>query len=252
MSRLPSFVALLAVTIGGWNITATSAQEFRIESDVFLGKEKEPFAQHLTLFTDSLVYDFTLAGPNEITIFDPQRGEILLLDVAKQQQTKVAVAELLEITSKIRSLAEKNDASAVIVPEFEVDSGQDVIELKSKRVVYRAVGNRARQPNAAARYREFADHSARLNAMRPGNAPPFGRLELNRELSNKGLLPEKIERTIRTGGIFSKQSAHSEHLVYWQLSNTDRQRIQDVAGYLVSYRKVGLKQYLKGDRVAAK
>ncbi|MCU0875712.1 MAG: hypothetical protein MUE50_25550, partial [Pirellulaceae bacterium] len=38
-------------------------EDFRIETDVFLGAEKEPVAQSVTLFSGGLVYDFPLIGP---------------------------------------------------------------------------------------------------------------------------------------------------------------------------------------------
>ncbi len=52
---------------------AAEADDFRIETKVFTGKETEPSSETLTLFRGGQVFDF-LTKPNEITLFDKPRG----------------------------------------------------------------------------------------------------------------------------------------------------------------------------------
>ena len=68
-----SAVSLLACQI---LLTLAMAEDFRVETDVFVGGEKEPVAQNVTLFSGGLVYDFPLIGPQEITVFDAARGAL--------------------------------------------------------------------------------------------------------------------------------------------------------------------------------
>ena len=88
--------------------------------------------------------------------------------------------------------------------------------------------------------------------MRPGNLPPFGRLELNRNLADQGLLPREVERTVRLGKVLpSTDIARSRHLIQWQLSNTDRSRIRDAGGQRASFAKVTLQKYMQPQQLAA-
>ena len=92
-----------------------------------------------------------------------------------------------------------------------------------------------------------------LNSMRPPNPPHFGRLELNRELSDRGLLPQDIERTVLLGGLFRKpERARSHHVVGTAISGTDRRRIDEAGGYLVSFAKVTLADYVQLATVASR
>jgi hypothetical protein len=63
-------------------------QDFRVDTDVYLGDDKETFSEHLTLFRGSVVYDFEVKSSEEITILDLQKkdGEIVLLDVKRRKR----------------------------------------------------------------------------------------------------------------------------------------------------------------------
>ena len=66
-ARLIIAATLIGMICSGW---AATAQEFRIETDVFVAGEKEPVGETLTIFTNGLVYDFLLTDDEEITLFD--------------------------------------------------------------------------------------------------------------------------------------------------------------------------------------
>jgi hypothetical protein len=261
--RFPNqFAGVLAVA---FVVLASDAagQDFRVETDVYLGGKKQPESQHLTLFSGHLVYVFTLAGKDdngrqEITILDTSKGSkgrVILLDVNRRQRAELTTADLLDFTAKIKKLARGNKKRGFLDPDFEVtfDKEQQTLELSSSKITYRATGIEPKQPDAVNRYREFADWYARLNAMRPGNIPPFARLELNRALAAKGLLPEEIVRTLRLGRVLpDKQEARSKQLIHWQLSNTDRRRIRDVAGFQSGFLRVSLQKYFQLEDIAKK
>ena len=79
------------------------AKDFRIESEVFISKsEKKPFARNLTLFKGHVVYDFMRTEPHEITIFDPQRDRIILLDVTRKIKTEIKLWQLQNIIEMLR------------------------------------------------------------------------------------------------------------------------------------------------------
>lgn len=244
------FSRLLAFVILGMGATPGNSQEFRIDTDVLVGKDPNPVAQHVTVFTQSAVYDFALPGPSEVTMLDIQGGKILLLDVENKAMAKVPTVHVLQFARDIKLRAEKSKSGLL---DFQVsyDEAARTLELRGNPISYSSAGMPAEQPTAITRYREFADWHARLNAMRPGNTPPFGRLQLNRELAERKLMPELISRKVVVSRLTGKSHrVSSKHAVAWQLTNTDRRRIQDVAGYIATFDDVPWRDYLGIDQAA--
>ena len=245
---------MLAVAMAVMIATTTTAQEFRVETDVFIDNGRQPVAQHLTLFTGNLVYDFAMTRADEVTMLDTQRGRVVLMDLTKKTKTEVSTQTLLDFTAKIKQIAlEKGNGVVSLEFQTQFDVAAKTIELTSDHVTYTASAIEAQQPEAVERYREFADWYARLNAVRPGNLPPFGRLRLNRELADRQWLPQSITRTLVVDKLVRRrQQASSKHLINWQLTNRDRRRIQDVAGLQAAFRSVPLETYLQLPKVAAR
>jgi hypothetical protein len=242
---IPAF-SLLA---GQMPVMPATAEDFRIETDVFLGAEKEPVAQNVTLFTGSLVYDFPLIGPQEITAFDVSRGRFILLDVPRKIKTTLQTQELLEITAAIKVQAQGMDGvfAFAAAPQLNraVDESSGWLTLSSSLLTYRAKGVKPPRPGAAATYREFADWYARLNATRPGNLPPFPRLELNQLLAERQEIPEEVELTVEPKNRWAgrKLVVRSRHIVNWRLSNTDRKRIDTAGSYMADFQAVSFQEY---------
>ena len=238
---------LLAPTVHGGN-------DFRIETDVFVENQKQPVAQTLTLFADDVVYDFMLLAPNEITMFDRQRGELFMLDPSRKLKARWTTAELIQFTASIRMTA-KNAKDNLFGMEFagHFDEETAVVMLEGKNLVYRAVGHKPKLDGASGRYSEFADWYAQLNAARPGNPPPFGRIELNRRLKELHMVPTEIDRTLTLPGRLGnvKKKVTSRQTFTWLLSTTDRKRIQDVSEHMATFKVVTLKEYWGLDELAA-
>jgi len=232
-------------------------EDFRIETDVFLGAEKEPVAQSVTLFSGGLVYDFPLIGPQEITVFDASRGRFILLDVPRKTKATLLTQELLEITAAIKVQAQELDGVFAFAadPQFkrEYDEQAGWLTLSSSLLSYRAKGVKPQVPEAAATYRDFADWYARLNATRPGNLPPFARLELNRVLGERQEVPEEVELTVEPKNRWAgrKLVVHSRHIFNWRLSNTDRKRIDTAGSYMADFEAVGFQEYRQPLQLAA-
>lgn len=230
------------------------AQDFRVDTDVFLDEEKETYSEHLTLFQGTVVYDFSVKGPAEITILNLQSGEISLLDINRKKRSDLTTKELLEFSARIKAIGTSKQAEDLVSPKFDAafDDTQNLLELTSRKISYRADGIKPSDPSVAERYREFTDWYARLNSMRPPNPPHFGRLELNSELASRGLVPQEITRTVTYGGLFSRpQIARSRHVIGTGLSGSDRRRIDEAGGYLVSFAKVSPAEYMQLEKLVA-
>jgi hypothetical protein len=225
----------------------SQAQEFRIETELFSNKEKTPFAEHLTLFDNGRVYDFPLVGPEEITVFDYLEGRFVILDTSRRLKTTVAAKDILEFLTKILTEASGEEAP-LVHPRFveEFDPETKWLTLTDKHMVYRAQGIEPADKELSAEYRRFADWYARLNAIRPGNLPPYARLELNKALESRNLVPEKVELTITPRNrLAGKIELASRHIVTWRLLETDRNRIDRVTEYLQKYQSVDYDEFIK-------
>lgn len=247
------FTCLLGM---GFALAAGAAvgQEFRVETEVTFGRDAKT-SESLTLFAGDVVYDLVLgtAGETsseivETTIFDVRRGKLVLLDPARQVRTLLTTEQLLEFSAEIKKRGSQQvEQAAFFQPDFELsyNSEQLLLTLSSERLTYRARGQAARSPDAAQRFRQFADWYARLNAMRPGNLPPFGRLELNKALAERELIPQEIERTtVLDRPVGSRtQVVTAKHTVTWLLSGTDRRRIEEAGKQNVNFREVAPQEY---------
>ncbi len=236
--------------------SAGLAQDFRIDTEVFIGKEKKPAAETLTLFASGQIYDFLLQEPEEITLLDPVRGRLTMLDKARQIKCGLNTQELLDLSLAYETQAgESKDAlfGFAARPDFAVTSeevrenGQDLVKLSlvGKPLEYHAVGRRPERLEAVRSFRYFADFMARLNSQRPGNLPAGARLELNKQLAERELLPVEITRTIPpTNPLTGKRiEVRSHHLVSWALSGEDRKRIDRAGTYLAEFRAVSFEEY---------
>jgi len=222
-------------------VTHLHADSFRVETEVFIEEDREPVVETLTVFSGDVVYDFQLGTERETTVFDVRRGRIVLLDATRQIKSTVKTEALAEFTAAIQARAAQADDPGLFRPEFELEeAGPDQFALVSPSLIYRVQGRPSKHPAGAEQFRMFADWYARLNALRPPNVPPFGRIELNRALAERNLLPQEIERTTVTN---RRLVVRSVHTVNWILSNTDAKRIEKAARQLAEFREVKLVEY---------
>lgn len=246
----------VVVTLAAWAMLAAESfceeprgEEFRVETDVFLGGEKEPIARNLTLFVDGLVYDFPLIGPQQATVFDADRGRFVILDVERKLKTTVTTQRLLEFSAAIRLHAEdlKGVFAFAAHPKFAEDFSQaeQSLVLASESLTYRAKVGEPKSKAASQQFQHFADWYARLNSMRPGSLPPFARIELNKAIGDRGVIPEEIALTIEPGNRFTgkKLEMKSRHLFNWRLSNTDRKRISEAGDQMASFQAVAAEEF---------
>ena len=194
--------SLMLATIAQFAIPASHADEFRVETDVYVGEAPQPVAETLTLFKNGVIYDFLMTEPREATVFDVSRGRIVLLASQSRTKAEITTEELVQFTAAIRRRASGQQQQPLFGTEFAGEFDEESLEvlLQGQNLVYRAKGVLPKTKVAVQQYREFADWYARLNSARPGNPPPFARLELNRQLAENGLVPDEIHRSLNLPG----------------------------------------------------
>lgn len=238
--------ALILSVTGG---SAALAEDFRIDTDLYIGNQKTPSAEVLTIFQGGIAYDFQ---GSETMILDHNRGRLTLLNTKKQQRATLETAELLDATISLQTEALKSKNATTIAaanPQFQKaadavnENGNALTRLtfKSAPLQYTVLGQPSRVPEAVQEYKYVADWSARLNSIRTG-MPAAARLEVNEALAAKGLLPYRIERVMADA---KTREVRTQHLVNWKLSQDDHRRIDEANTQFANFKLVGFEEYTR-------
>jgi hypothetical protein len=231
------------------NAGLAEAEDFRIETKVFVGDEEEAASETTTLFQGTEVYDF-LEEPAQTAVFrkpsGKNAGRFILLNDTHRVRTEIGTDQLAGAMEKVRTWAGEQSNPLLKFaanPEFEerFEPGSGQLVLASHLETYRVETGPAKYPKAAAQYREFLDWYAQLNTLLSGGPPPQPRLELNKALARHKAVPKTVE-LLRKGG---NESLRAEHDFTWRLSQEDLQRIDDVHAALASYRELSNEEYLQ-------
>jgi hypothetical protein len=255
-------VGLLSIVALLMGAAASSAQglQFRVDTEIFKNDEKKPILEQLTIFADDgTVYGFILTSPPEVTVFDPRHGRFTLLDETRKVKAVVKTQELLDFTLDLQKHA-ANQRNALFAfcatPHFDTlatdieRQGQSMTELRlvGKPMSYTVLGVKPPEADAVKAYRHFADWCARLNSTRGGNLPSGARLELNRELAERGLLPFEIVRRIPASTPLGKDfDLKSEHRVNWALCGEDQRKMERAGDMMAKFEMVSYVDYCAPD-----
>lgn len=249
---------LLALAVLLFMTSFADAQDFRIETEIFVGMNAEPEFKYLTVFVGSATYDFRLTEPLETAIYDMASQQIKLLSPARGVRTEITQSQLLDFTAGLKANVQESVPLFFFAcnPMFDVniDDTNKTVQLSSNLLTYRiqAESPKPSFQSAVSRYQDFADWSARLSAKRAGslNLPPFARIEANRMVAKQGWIPSDVTRTIVVNS--KKQELRSRHAVNWLLPEQDRRLISKANDDLVSLKLVPYPQFAQDDRQAAK
>jgi uncharacterized protein YeeX (DUF496 family) len=233
-------------------ILPLSAQQFRIETALYHDNEQQPSSRNLTLFSDGVIYDFQLSdevqsGPLEITIFDSRKRVFSVLDVQRQIQMHMDVAQLVKIVEGLRNdTAQNQDARFLVTADFseEFNSIGNWVSLVSPEIEYRCTGQSPKDVAILPTYFEFLDYYTMLNATDPKRLPPFCRMRLNQTLEKYGWIPSEIQMIIRENSLFPQGlKATTKHTLIHHLSDLDRDRIAAAKNRWMTFEQVNLARY---------
>lgn len=241
--------ALLGTTLAIAAVATALAEDFRIETKIYVGDSKKPASETVTLFYDKGVYDF-ISEPEQIAVFNKpaggKPGRFILLDPPHRLKTTLSTDQLTGAMEKLRSWAGRQTdpfLQFAADPQFKesFESGSGKLVLASYLESYTVSTRRAEHPQALAQYREFLDWYAKLNTLLSAGPPPEPRLRLNEALARHKVIPLKVELT-RNG---EKDSIRAEHQFTWRLSNDDRAQIDEVGTSITSFRELKNEEFLR-------
>jgi len=244
-----------------WIVAATiplEAEDFRVETHIYVADNKQPSSTNITRFQGSIVWDFAGDG-SEIVMFDKARGRFALLDVKRKVRTEVTTDEILKFTQQLRDWAATQEDPLLkfcAAPRLEKTTGPTPGSLKFSGAVLSYEIETERPPNAdvAARYREFSDWYARVNTLfRPGLLPPFPRLVVNEQLGQAEVVPQRVRLTLAPQSKHGSKevTVRSEQDFTYGLLKSDLDQIDRAASYLVTLRSVPLGAYRQEETAAA-
>jgi hypothetical protein len=245
----PALVAVgLSMLIAGF----AAAEGFRVDSQVFIGKETAPHSTNVTLFQAAHVYDF-LDQPRQITIYDLARGRVVLVNPDRKVKAEVSQQMLEAFCDNLRR-AESHTTDAVLRfaldPRFEEQSEESYGErvFSSKHVIYRIKPLAGTSAGTVSAYGRFSDASARLNAfVNRGSLPPFPRLVVNQSLAKSGHLPAEVLLTVSPVrlGVGRTVVLKSKHEYRWRLLDSDLRMIDEAGEILAGAASLPLAEYLR-------
>lgn len=238
--------------MGTCGASLANAEDFRVQSKVFVGDATTPASETTTLFHNGMVYDF-LAEPEEVSIFDPARGRFVLIDKARSVRTEISTEKISAFIEAMRKRASEHDEEFVrflAKPELTqtIDKATSVRTFGSPWLTYELTNEPARSADVANQYSEFSDWYARLNAMTsPRALPPFARVQVNAALRQRQEIPKEVRLTVspKQPSKRGQYAVRSEHAVQWRLSTVDRRRIEEINGALTDYQAVEFEAYIK-------
>ncbi|HEY6564820.1 MAG TPA: hypothetical protein VIY86_10015 [Pirellulaceae bacterium] len=201
--------------LGGMPVAPILGVDFVVETAVTSEGEKVPAARYTTLFVRERVYDTLESSTDQATIFDFDQEAIWICDQSQRSKTKLAFDELVRLESEAsrRALRMSPLVQFTAAPEFagrSWDPPTKILRLTHDVLAYEAELDTQIEPEIAARFRAFADWSARLNTLSPG-LPPRARLELNREIAIREAVPHRIQcRRQTAAGQFETVTANHQ------------------------------------------
>ncbi len=249
---LPSLLACGLVAVSRESVL--HADDFRIATQVYTGEETQPTIETITVFADGVVYDFLTMDSEgrhreEITVFDPKRDRVVLLDPRRRVKTTLTKGFVFDFVAQIKARLLDTNRTEFADPKFELayDGETERLILKNERMKYEIRGMRSKTRESFKQYIEFADWCARVNAVRPGNAPPFARLQVNSELADRQWMPTEVVRTIfyRKGLRTREYTMRTRHQTSWVLSQSDRQRIDRAGTAMAAYQPVRYAEFFE-------
>jgi len=236
----------------GTSVRSVSADDFRVENQVFLGKEKEPVSRSTTIFHEGVVYDY-MQEPSEAIVFDKAAGRFILLDMARRMQSELTTEQVATFAERLRRTAGAQEdpfLQFLAAPKFDeqFDKEAGSLSLTSPWMTYRLLLVDAGSPAIAQQYREFSDWYARLNSMlHPGSKPPFARLLLNEALVRYTVVPREVELTVTPKKSFppKKTTFRSRHELARRVAQSDLDRVTQTREFMAIFQRVAFEQYRK-------
>ncbi|MEM7456778.1 MAG: hypothetical protein AAF456_20715 [Planctomycetota bacterium] len=252
LTKLSSAFAILLFATGYLLIAESSAQEFRIDTDVYLGSGRQPVSHNITLFSDGVIYDFQMspttdAAPIEIAIFDSRDMSFVLVDPERNMRLEISHVELVKMMEGLRQQTSQDEKTSFLINDAfveDLDIATGIVSLESQWIKYRFHGERPQDASILPAYFQFIVNFSQLNASDPRKLPPFPRMRLNQAIKRYGWIPDTVSVTLEPCELFRDGAdITAKHTLITELSTTDRERIAETKTRWLGTRSVRIGEY---------
>jgi hypothetical protein len=228
---------------------ATYAQQFKIESQIYLNGEDKPSSANTTLFSDGLVFDFQTQGSqsHEAIILQPKEHQTILLDRLRRMKLVLDDVQLIKMADALRKeTAQDKRAGFLVNQRFEerlsLDNG--AATLKSPTIEYTIRGSRPRDLAVFPIYSNFIDAFTRLQVTDPHAFSPFPRMRLNETIRKVGWIPTEVAVQFKSNPLMKQGlKAVSKHTFIAELSASDKDKIVELKSEWLNFESVDLYEF---------
>lgn len=251
------FFSLMTFLVVPWMVAPCRATDptipptgpsFRVETELFEGTKVEPAARHLILFQSGVIYEFRLDDQRLVTIYDPGRGRVVLVDCRNLQRVTLATDVLTTAAAQFRAAVQEEGKGEAFGLSAEVqylapsaEEEQERLEVHFGDVKYSTTIQAVVDPAIPTAYHDFTLLASRLNIVRKQGIPPFARLALSEAIAQRNSLPLETSLEMKQG--LRKQRIRSHLLVVEQLSANDEARIAEIGRVLASCAEVSFSEF---------
>ncbi|NNJ27509.1 hypothetical protein [Alienimonas chondri] len=242
---------LLAAALPCVSPATSSAQDFRVFTTVsdISGARPIEVSRSLTLFHAGQAWDHAVES-GQVVRFDPADAEFVILDTRRDLACTVKLEELARLLEVGRKETEK--AIAELGPEspalaesltFQLTPRYEMTdETEANRttfvggpLTYRFTHATPGRPSISSSYWDFRDWTAKLNwTLGPGKLFPYVYPPLHDELRERGVVPQRIERTLADDPVRPARRHAAEHSFQEKLDPRDRELISEWRARLAS------------------
>lgn len=246
---VPFFFLLGCLWMSLSNVGKSQTQtfpQFRLDTDIYDSLDDKPKRSNLTLFKQGVAYDLDRGNPDVITMVDPIRKRIVLLDATRKIKAEINTDTLFEYVTSAKlelSQDQRRHLMPITQPAIEGNS-RAIVQSQTMKYIceqFQKPDDPSTASQVAMQYADFADWSARLNATYPPHLPPFLRMELNALLRQQKALPKEFERIETRDGKELKLTVRL--IANWRLSTDDEALIDRIGPKLVTFKAVSPEEF---------
>lgn len=231
---------------------ALEAQEFKVESKVFVGNSKTPATTNIVLFADNVIYDFnygadTSKPPREVVILDKRQRKMILLDMQQKRKLEMFDINVIKVLESVQAMTAEDPRSEFLVKEQfkeSTDLTTGWVTLKSNTIAYQFTGKQPDNVGLLPDYFAYLDNFTRLIASDPKRIPPFPKLRLNQSIKQLGWFPSEINVSMKPNSLIKQPfAAKSKQTLTVGLTQADREKIASAKSDWLNYELVNLHTY---------
>ena len=229
--------------------SAALAQQFKIESQIYINGEDQPSSSNVTMFSDGLVIDFQTKGTqsHEVTILQPKQHQTILLDRLRRMKLVLDDVQLIKMADALRRETSQDKTAGFLVNErFEetISFDNNAATLKSPTIEYTVRGSRPADLKVFPIYSNFIDAFTRLQVSDPHAFSPFPRMRLNETIRKVGWIPNAVTVTFQPNPLMKQgMTATSKHTFISELSSADQTQIAEIKAEWLNFESVDLYEF---------